>query len=56
MLWATLRCYRALHGLGQAKFPNVGSFFNTATAASKNCTQFKSGQIRLKNNHLAFLI
>jgi len=30
--------------------------FTTAPAASKNDTQFKSGQIQLKNNQLTLLI
>jgi len=54
--WGRLKIYRAFHRFGQAKFPDGGSvlgssqlsIFNTAPAASKNDTWFKSGQIGLK--------
>jgi len=40
----------------QAKFPNGGLILGSSLAASKNDAQFKSGQNRPKNNHLASLI
>jgi len=50
------------HGFGQAKFSYDGSIlgtvpiYTTASAASKIDARIKSGQNRLKNNHLASLI
>ncbi len=41
---------------GQAKFPDGGSIYDTAPAASKNNAQFNSGQNWLKNKQLASVI
>jgi len=59
-----LGCNRAFHRFGQAKFPygdlvlgsSQFSLLLAAPGASKNDTQFRSGQIQLENNHLALLI
>jgi len=53
--------YRVFHGFGKAKFPDGGLVFGSSQFslfpdAAKNDTQFKSGQIRLENNHLALSI
>jgi hypothetical protein len=53
--------YRAFHGFGRAKFAYGSlildsSHLHYCPAASKNDAQFKSGQNRFKNNHLASLI
>jgi hypothetical protein len=50
--------YSVFQGFSKAKSANGGSIFklelifDTAPAASKNKARFKSGQSRLKNNHL----
>ncbi len=55
----TSQSYRKFHRFEQAKFPDgdliFKPIFNSAQAGSKNNARFKSGQNRLKNNHLAFL-
>jgi hypothetical protein len=56
---AFLLSYSVFQGFSKIKSANGGSilssslFFDTAPAASKNKARFKSGQSRLKNNHLA---
>jgi len=55
-------CYKAFHGYGQAKFPDVGSILGSSQFTllpqlpPKIMRYSKAVKIKLKNNHLASLI